>query len=65
MEESDVSKGEKVGFHKGALATLLKEREEMIKRIQVVEQLMKSHLKDLKKLGVDLEAETLRDAKTC
>ena len=52
-----VSKDEQVGFHKGALSTLAKEREEMIKIVQVVEQLMQMHIKALKELGVDLEAQ--------
>ncbi len=47
---------EQIGFHKGALSTLAKEREEMLKILTVVEQLMKLHIKALKDLGVDLEA---------
>ncbi|MBW2984187.1 hypothetical protein KY361_03675 [Candidatus Woesearchaeota archaeon] len=46
---------EQIGFHKGALATLAKEREEMLKILQIVEQLMQMHIKGLKDLGVDLE----------
>ncbi|HLC75417.1 MAG TPA: hypothetical protein VJH88_06225 [Candidatus Nanoarchaeia archaeon] len=49
------SKDEQVGFHKGALATLSKEREEMLKILSIVEQLMQMHIKELKVLGVDLE----------
>ena len=49
------SKDEKIGFHKGALATLAKEREEMLKILNIVEQLMQMHIKELKDLGVDLE----------
>ncbi len=48
---------EQIGFHKGALTTLAKERQEMVRILQVVEQLMQAHLKALKDLGVDLEAE--------
>lgn len=48
---------EQIGFHKGSLATLAKEREELVKMIQVVEQIMQAHVKALKDLGVDLEAE--------
>lgn len=48
------SKDEQVGFHKGALATLAKEREEMQKILNIVEQLMHMHIKELKDLGVDL-----------
>ncbi len=49
------SKDEKIGFHKGALTTLAKEREEMLKVLNIVEQLMQAHIKGLKDLGVDLE----------
>lgn len=55
--EANVSKEEKIGFHKGALSTLAKEREEMIKILSIVEQLMQMHIKGLKELGVDLEAQ--------
>ena len=51
------SKDEQVGFHKGALSTLAKERQEMLKILSIVEQLMQMHLKALKELGVDLEAQ--------
>jgi len=49
------SKDEQIGFHKGALSTLAKEREEMMKILTIVEQLMQMHIKALKDLGVDLE----------
>jgi len=52
-----MSKEEQIGFHKGALSTLAKERTEMIKILQIVEQLMKIHLKALQDLGVDLTKE--------
>ena len=48
---------ERIGFHKGSLATLTKEREEFMRILQIVEQLMQMHIKELKDLGVDLEAE--------
>lgn len=51
------SKDEQVGFHKGALSTLVKERQEMLKILQIVEQLMQMHLTALKELGVDLAQE--------
>jgi hypothetical protein len=50
------SKDEQIGFHKGALSTLAKEREEIIKILSIVEQLMQMHVSALKELGVDLEA---------
>jgi len=52
---TDISKEEQIGFHKGALATLAKEREEMQKILAIVEQLMQMHIKALKDLGIDLE----------
>ena len=48
---------EQIGFHKGALTTLAKEREEMMKILTIVEQLMQMHIKALKDLGVDLAAQ--------
>jgi len=48
---------EQIGFHKGSLATLAKEREELVKIVKITEQLMQAHIEALKKLGVDLEAE--------
>lgn len=48
---------EKIGFHKGCLATLAKEREELLKLVNITEQLMGLHVKSLKDLGVDLEKE--------
>jgi hypothetical protein len=56
-KEAKMSKEEQIGFHKGSLATLAKEREEMVKIVQIVEQLMQAHIKALKDLGVDLEAQ--------
>ena len=48
---------EQIGFHKGALTTLAKERQELGRLLQIVEQLMQMHVKGLKDLGIDLEAE--------
>lgn len=54
---------EQIGFHKGALTTLAKERQEFIKLLNIVEQLMQLHLKALKDLGVDLEKEAKKTGK--
>ena len=65
-KKQEVNKDEQIGFHKGALTTLAKEREEMMKILQIVEQLMQMHIKGLKELGVDLEKvakETQKGAK--
>ncbi|MBI2148259.1 hypothetical protein HYU23_01125 [Candidatus Woesearchaeota archaeon] len=48
---------EKIGFHKGCLTTLAKEREELLKLVNITEQLMGLHVKSLKDLGIDLEKE--------
>ncbi len=51
------TKEEQIGFHKGSLATLAKERQEMMRILGVVEQLMQMHVKALQDLGVDLTKE--------
>jgi len=56
-EELKMSKEEKIGFHKGALSTLGKEREELSRILQIVEEIMKMHITALKEEGVDLEAQ--------
>lgn len=56
-EEANISKDEQIGIHKGSLSVLAKEREEFLKLLSIVEQLMQAHIKALKDLGVDLEAE--------
>lgn len=63
MPKDQVSKDEKIGFHKGALTTLAKEREEMLKILSIVEQLMQMHIKNLQELGVDLQKEAQKTAK--
>ena len=51
----NMSKEEKIGFHKGSLSTLSKEREELARILNIVEQLMRMHVNNLKELGVDLQ----------
>ncbi len=55
MAKTNESKDEQVGFHKGALSTLAKERQELAKMLGIVEQIMQMHIGALKELGVDLE----------
>ena len=50
----DMSKPEQIGFHKGSISTLVKERQELIRMISIVDQLVQLHAKALKQLGVDL-----------
>jgi len=56
-EEEKMGKEEQIGFHKGSLSTLAKERQEMVKILNIVEQLMQMHVKALQELGVDLSKE--------
>ena len=51
---SESSKDEQIGFHKGSLSTLAKERQELARILQIVEQLMQMHVAALNELGVDL-----------
>ncbi len=51
----NMGKDEQVGFHKGSLSTLAKEREELSRILGIVEQIMQMHVKALKDLGIDLQ----------
>ncbi len=46
---------EEKGFHKGALNTLVAERNELVKMIGNVEAIMQAHISRLKELGVDIK----------
>ena len=50
-----MGKEEQIGFHKGSIQTLVNERNEMIKIVQVTESLIKAHIEELKKLGVEIK----------
>jgi len=50
-----MSKEEEIGFHKGALNTLIAERNELIKIAGNVEAIMQAHMQRLKELGVNLK----------
>ena len=49
-----MEKEETIGFHKGSLSTLIKEREELSRILSIVDQLIQAHQKALSELGVDL-----------
>ena len=55
-EKTNMSKDEQIGFHKGAISVLSKEREEMLKIAQITEQLLQLHMKQLEEMGVDLSS---------
>jgi hypothetical protein len=52
---NEMSKEEEIGFHKGALNTLISERNELIKMASTVESIMQAHIVALKQLGVELK----------
>ncbi len=54
---AEASNEEKIGWHKGALTTLINERKELTRILQITNSLMEVHVKALKELGVDLQKE--------
>lgn len=63
MSKENTNKNEQIGFHKGALTTLAKEREEFLRILSIVEQLMQMHIKNLQDLGVDFGKESQENSK--
>lgn len=59
----EMPKDEQVGFHKGSLTVLAKERQELQRILGIVEQLMQMHLSELKRMGVDLSKEAAEATK--
>ncbi|MEK6892825.1 MAG: hypothetical protein AABX07_01350 [Nanoarchaeota archaeon] len=60
-----ISKDELIGFHKGSLNTLIAERNEILKMVNITEQLIQAHIKELEALGIKLttskpEAENIK-----
>ncbi len=51
-QQPQMSPEMEIGFHQGALNTLINERNELIKMAQVTEQIMQAHIKRLEELGV-------------
>ena len=51
----EISKEMEIGFHQGALNTLVNERNELFKMIQQVEQIMQAHMKRLEELGIKIK----------
>jgi len=55
MNQNEMSKDERIGFHKGSINTLIAERNELLKMVKITEQLVNAHAEELKKLGVELK----------
>ena len=51
------SKEEQIGFHRGSIAVLLREQQELMKMVNVIPQVVQIHIQALKELGIDIEAE--------
>ena len=54
-KQGEMPKEEQIGFHKGSINTLMAERNELLRIINVTEALANAHIKELEKLGVKLE----------
>ena len=55
--QPQASKEEQIGFHKGAINTLVSERNELLRIVEVTESLLQAHLKALEALGVKIQTE--------
>jgi len=53
----EFSTQERISFHRGAIQVLGGEQAELIKMLSTVQQILQAHIKALKDLGVDIEAE--------
>lgn len=53
--QPQVSQEEEIGIHKGAINTLLAERNELIKMLSNVEVIIQAHIARLKELGVEIK----------
>ena len=49
-----MSRDEQIGYHKGAIATLIAERNELLRLVSITESLLQAHLQELEKLGIKL-----------
>ncbi|RMD45439.1 hypothetical protein D6829_02395 [Candidatus Pacearchaeota archaeon] len=55
VPNSSMTPQEEIGFHKGALSTLIAERNELVKMIGNVNAIMQAHIKRLEELGVKIK----------
>lgn len=53
-DQPPLSKDEQIGYHKGAISTLVAERNELLRLVSITEQLVQAHVKELEKLGIKL-----------
>jgi len=55
MDKQGISKEIEIGFHQGSLNTLINERNELVKMIKQVENVMQAHMKRLEELGIKIK----------
>jgi hypothetical protein len=53
-DELKMSKDELIGFHKGSINTLVAERNELLRIVNVTEGLINAHVSELDKLGIKI-----------
>ena len=53
--KQEIPKETEIGFHHGVLNTLVNERNEFVKMIQNIENIMQAHIKRLEELGVKIQ----------
>jgi hypothetical protein len=58
----NISKEERIGYHKGAINTLIGERNELMKMLNTTEGLIGAHAQELEKLGVKLQQSEQKQA---
>lgn len=56
----EASKDEQIGYHKGALNTLIAERNELLRVVGITETFMQAHVKELEKLGVKFDKQEVK-----
>ncbi|MBS3090082.1 hypothetical protein J4461_04380 [Candidatus Pacearchaeota archaeon] len=56
-QQPATSKDEQIGYHKGAISTLLAERNELVRIVQITESFINAHVAELEKLGVKISRE--------
>lgn len=54
-KQPEMSKEEQIGYHKGSISTLIAERSELVRMVQITESLIQAHAKELEKLGVKVQ----------
>lgn len=62
-QQPQMSREELIGYHKGSVNTLIAERAELLRIVQITESLLQAHLQELKKLGINLQPQEDSKAK--